>query len=683
MSKQSIIERISTLRTLLEKYNHHYYHLDECLVSDQEFDALLAELENLEQDHPEFQDSSSPTQRVGAQHLENHFSTVKHRYKMYSLSNTYSKEELKDWQKRLHKHINSEITYNCELKYDGASISIWYENGKLSKAITRGDGLQGDDVTLNVKTIKDVPKQLQGNNYPNLLEIRAEIVLPIADFNQMNQERQTQGLPLYANPRNTASGSLKLKDPKQTAKRALSCLVYAVIIPSEKQRNLDQDKPVILNQNEQLQKASQWGFNIPNHHILANSLQEVHKYIDYWDKERKSLPYETDGIVIKINDAEQQRILGYTSKAPKWAVAYKFKAEKVLTVLESVSYQVGRTGAITPVANLKAVSVSGSIVKRASLHNEDQIQQLDLYLKDHVYLEKGGEIIPKITAVDISRRLDNAQKVEFIENCPDCNTPLVKQEDQAQHYCPNEIKCPAQQLGKIDHFISRKALDIDGLGTETLQLLLKEGLIVDASDLYQLKYEQLISLDRMAQKSITNLLEAIEKSKSIPFERVLFGIGIRFVGETVSQNLAQHYKSIEALKNTDFETLINIDDIGKRIAASVLSYFSDQNNLCFLDKLVKAGLQFKVIEDNSKKFSNALLKGSTFVVTGSFSSISRENLKKLIKDHSGKVTTSLSSKTNYLIAGEKAGDSKLSKAKKLEIPILSEKTFFEQFITLE
>jgi DNA ligase (NAD+) len=659
----SIQHKIEDLRSQLHRYNHEYYTLDTPTISDYEFDQLLAELQSLEKQYPEFYDENSPTLRVGGA-LTKKFQTVVHDHRMYSLDNSYSKEDLLDWETRIQKNIGDEqVHYFCELKYDGASISLTYENGKLLRAVTRGDGTQGDDVTQNIKTIKTIPLQLTGD-YPKKFDIRGEIVLPIAGFHKMNQERIAAGEEPYMNPRNTASGSLKLQDSGEVAKRPLQCLLYQLV----------SDTPICETQEEGLQKARSWGFHVPSEAILANSIDEVMQFVDQWDVKRHSLPYETDGIVIKVNLISNQMELGYTTKSPRWAMAYKFKAEQVSTQLESISYQVGRTGAITPVANLRPVLLGGTTVKRASLHNADQIEKLDVCIGDVVFIEKGGEIIPKIVGVDVSKRTVFCQPVDYITHCPSCESELIRSEGEAQHYCLNSNTCPPQITGNIQHFISRKAMDVDGLGAETIELLFRDGLIRNYADLYTLQKEDLLPLERMAEKSVDNLLLGVEASKKIPFERVLFGLGIRFVGQTVAKKLAASFGSIDRLANATKDELEEVDEIGERIAQSVVLFFSNPNNLQTIQRLKDYGLQMTISADRLAA-QTSLLKGSTFVVSGVFESFSRDELKAAIEINGGKVSSSISSKTTYIVAGKNMGPSKFQKAEKLGIPLLSESDF--------
>jgi len=562
-----IQQQINSLRDELRQHNYKYYVLDNATISDYEFDMKLKQLQELENKYPEFYDANSPTLRVGGEITKN-FETVVHEHRMYSLDNSYSKEDLLDWETRIKKLVDGDIQYTCELKYDGASISLTYEDGSLIKAVTRGDGNQGDNVTANVKTIKSVPLKLKGD-YPPKFDIRGEIVLPFEGFKKMNEERIEIGEEPYRNPRNTASGSLKLQDSAEVAKRPLDCLLYNIV-----GRNLE-----ITTQFESLEKARSWGFKVPIAAKLVSSIDAVFEFINYWDVYRHDLPYETDGVVIKVNNLYQQEELGYTAKSPRWAIAYKFKAERVSTVLNSISYQVGRTGAITPVANLEPVELAGTIVKRASLHNADQIEKLDIRVSDTVFVEKGGEIIPKIISVDIRKRPAISQPTQYITHCPDCEIELIRQEGDAKHYCPNEYGCPTQIIGRIQHFISRKAMDIEGLGGETVALLVNSGLISNYSDLYKLTIEEVLPLERMAEKSAENLIKGIDASKLIPFERVLYAIGIRYVGETVAKKLAKHYKSIDNLANASINDLINVDEIGERIAKSVLDFFTSDINI--------------------------------------------------------------------------------------------------------
>lgn len=652
---------IFDLREELNFHNYNYYVLDNATITDYEFDQKLKQLQDLEARHPEYFDENSPSQRVGGMITKN-FTTVVHENRMYSLENSYSKEDLVDWENRIQKVLgNVAVEYTCELKYDGASISIIYENGKLKKAVTRGDGFQGDDVTNNIKTIKSIPLKLKGN-YPPRFEIRGEIILPLEGFEKMNQELIDIGETPYSNPRNTASGSLKLQDSTEVAKRPLDCLLYFII-----GNNLS-----FNSQYEGLEAARNWGFKVPNQSKLASNLNAVFEFIDYWDVSRHDLPYETDGVVIKVNNFDHQQELGYTAKSPRWAIAYKFKSEQVTTILNSISYQVGRTGAITPVANLEPVQLAGTIVKRASLHNADQIEKLDIRIGDEVFVEKGGEIIPKI--IGVAKRGNQINPTKYIIHCPECQSELIRKEGEANHFCPNFYGCPPQIIGRIQHYISRKAMDIEGLGGETVALLFNNGLVKNYSDLYELTVEQVIPLERMAQKSAENLVNGIEKSKKIPFESVLFALGIRYVGETVAKKLAKHYKNIDDLSQASLMDLILVDEIGERIAQSVIEFFENQNNKIIIERLKNFGVQFEIVEKFNPNATTKLL-GKTFVVSGVFSIFSRDELKKAIEDNGGKVGSSISAKTNYVVAGENMGPAKLEKANQLNIAIISENDF--------
>ena len=656
---------IQILREELNQHNHNYYVLDQPTISDLEFDVKLKQLQDLETQYPDFFDENSPTQRVGGTVTKN-FATVTHDYRMYSLDNSYSKEDLVEWENRIQKVLgNVSLEYVCELKYDGASISITYENGKLKRAVTRGDGFQGDDVTNNIKTIKSIPLQLKGN-YPDKFDIRGEIILPFAGFEKMNQELIDIGETPYSNPRNTASGSLKLQDSSEVSKRPLDCLLYFII---------GQNLP-ISSQIESLESARSWGFKVPNETRLAKSLNQVFQFIDFWDEHRHKLPYETDGVVVKVNQFQHQEELGYTAKSPRWAMAYKFKSEQVSTRLNSISYQVGRTGAITPVANLEPVQLAGTIVKRASLHNADQIEKLDIRIGDSVFVEKGGEIIPKIIAVDSSKRPLNTAPTIYIAHCPECQTELVRLEGEANHYCPNFYGCPPQIIGRIQHFISRKAMDIEGLGGETVTLLFNNGLVNNYADLYNLTVEQILPLERMAQKSAENLINGVLNSKKVPFENVLFALGIRFVGETVAKKLAKHYKNIDALSKATFMDLVLVDEIGDRIAQSVIDFFENASNQAIISELKLQGVQFEIVEKINPNATNKL-EGKTFVVSGVFEKFSRDDLKNSIEDNGGKVGSSISAKTHFVVAGDNMGPAKLEKANSLKIPIISEDDYIE------
>ncbi|MEN8902323.1 MAG: NAD-dependent DNA ligase LigA [Nonlabens sp.] len=675
--------QINSLRDELREHNYNYYVNDNPTISDFEFDKKLEQLKSIEAAHPEFYDATSPSVRVGGEITKN-FNTVKHINRMYSLDNSYSIEDLQDWETRIKKIVDGDIQYTCELKYDGASISLHYENGKFVQAVTRGDGNQGDDVTANVRTIKSVPLQLKGDDIPAKFEIRGEIVLPWDGFHKMNEERAAQGLELYRNPRNTASGSLKLQDSAVVATRPLDCLLY----------QLAGDDLPVKNQYDSLTLARKWGFKAPKESKLLNSIEEVFEFINHWDTARKDLPYETDGVVVKVNSLRQQEELGFTAKAPKWAMAYKFAAEQVSTRLEEITYQVGRTGSITPVANLEPVEISGTTVRRASLHNADQIEKLDIRVGDEVYVEKGGEIIPKIVAVDLAKRPADSVPTVYATKCPECETTLVRKEGDAKHYCPNEMSCPPQVKGRIEHFISRKAMDIDGIGAETVGQLVEAGLITNYADLYDLTVEQVLPLERMAQKSAENMVQGIEASKNVPFERVLFALGIRYVGETVAKKLAKHYKNIDALlalpdeplkENLDLfadttgasdkkiEELTAVPEIGISIAQSIVEFIQSEDQMRLVHRLKEAGLQFALSEEQLEGQTDRL-SGKSFVISGVFE-MSRNDLKKLVEDNGGKISSSISSKTDYLIRGDKMGPSKLEKAEKLGVTMISQQEF--------
>jgi len=657
--------KIENLRSELHDHNYKYYVLDVPEISDYEFDMKLEELQKLEEEHPEFMDPNSPTKRVGGEVTKN-FNTVVHDFPMYSLSNSYSKEDLEDWHTRIQKIIEEPVKFTCELKYDGASISLTYENGEFLRAVTRGDGTQGDEVTHNVKTIKSVPLKLKGEDYPKRFDIRGEIVLPYEGFAKLNAERVEQGEEPYANPRNTASGSLKLQDSAEVAKRPLLCLLY----------NLTGDQLEVNTQMESLEHARDWGFNVPHEAKLAKSMDEVFNYINYWDEHRRDLPYETDGVVVKVNSLQHQEELGYTAKSPRWAMAYKFKAEQVSTTLNSITYQVGRTGAITPVANLEPVQLAGTTVKRASLHNADQIEKLDVREGDTVFVEKGGEIIPKIIGVNFKERDPESKPTDYIQQCPECGTALERKEGEALHFCPNTDGCPPQIIGRIQHFISRKAMDIEGLGGETVALLVREDLIEDYADLYTLSKEDILPLERMAEKSAENLIQGIEASKDVPFERVLFGLGIRYVGETVAKKLVKEFKSIDVLASAHFQDLVNVDEIGERIAQSVVEFFSDEANKERIDRLRSYGLNLEISEDQLTNQSQKL-EGLTIVISGVFQKVSRKELQNMIENNGGKNTSSISKKTDYLVAGENMGPSKRTKAENLGVNIITEDEFLE------
>lgn len=657
-------EQILKLREELNQHNHSYYALDKPTITDFEFDVKLKQLQALEANYPQLFDSSSPTQRVGGEVTKN-FQTIKHAQRMYSLDNSYSKEDLMDWEVRLQKMVDGPIEFTCELKYDGASISLTYENGVLVQALTRGDGTQGDNVTANIKTIKSVPLKLEGN-YPSKFEIRGEIVLPFAGFKALNEEKIAAGEEPYKNPRNTASGSLKLQHSAEVARRPLECLLYSVV----------GENTGIKTQFDNLEKARSWGFKVPAVAKISDSIDGVLEFVNYWGLHRHELPYEIDGVVVKVNSLFQQAELGFTAKAPRWAMAYKFKAEQVSTRLESISYQVGRTGAITPVANLTPVELAGTIVKRASLHNADQIIKLDVRIGDWVYVEKGGEIIPKIMGVDLSRRTQDSEKSIYIINCPECKSHLVRKDGEAQHYCPNDTGCRPQIIGRIQHYISRKALDIDGLGGETVALLVNAGLIGNYADLYELTADQIIHLDRMANKSADNLVKGVQASKEVSFERVLFGLGIRYVGETVAKKLVKHFKSIQALSEATLEDLEKVDEIGVKIADSVVVFFKNETNIRIVSRLILYGVQLMLSEEVLSN-QTVKLQGLRFVVSGIFESVSRNELKELIDLNGGKVVSSISAKTSFVLAGSNMGPSKRSKADSLKVPIISEQEFLE------
>ncbi|HOG04683.1 MAG: NAD-dependent DNA ligase LigA [Paludibacter sp.] len=658
------LQQIESLRKELHQHNYNYYVLNAPTISDYEFDMKLKELQVLETEHPEFFDPLSPTQRVGSD-INTAFRQVEHQYPMLSLENTYSEGEVRDFYNRIKKLLHEDVELVCELKYDGTSISLIYEDGKLLRAVTRGDGEQGDDVTENVKTIRSIPLYLQGD-YPDRFEIRGEILMPWTVFDALNKEREEQEEVLFANPRNAGSGTLKLQNSSVVASRKLDSYLYNIL-----GKNLP-----FASHFDSLRAAKTWGFKISEAVKVCSSLEEVFEFIHYWDEERKKLPVATDGIVIKVNDFAQQRTLGTTAKSPRWAIAYKYQAESGLTRLNSVSYQVGRTGAVTPVANLDPVLLSGTTVRRASLHNADIIAGLDLHIGDMVYVEKGGEIIPKITAVAVDQRVLIGDKVQFIKNCPECKTPLVRYEGEAAHYCPNENTCPPQIKGKIQHFVSRKAMNIEGLGVETINLLYDEGLLHDVADIYTLQVDDLSGLERLGEKSAQNILQSIKKSKDIPFDRVIFALGIRFVGETVAKKLVQVLHDIEQLKTATYETLIEIDEIGERIAQSVVQYFAEDKNIMLINRLKDYGLQMAVAEEDLKPQSDTL-KDKSIVISGTFQHHSRDEYKQMIIQHGGKNVSSISSKTSFVLAGEKMGPEKLKKAESLGIPILNEGEFLE------
>lgn len=661
---EQVKAEIETLRKQLDEHNYNYYVLNAPVISDKEFDEMMSRLQKLEEEHPEYYDADSPTQRVGSD-ISDGFVQVEHRYPMLSLGNTYTSDEVKAFYERVAALLNEPFTITAELKFDGTSISLTYENGRLVRAVTRGDGTKGDDVTANVKTIRSVPLKLRGSGYPDNFEMRGEVLMPWSVFEKLNKEREEQEEPLFANPRNAASGTLKLQNPAIVAERGLDTYLYYML-----GENLPTD-----NHYENMQKAREWGFKISDAMQLCHTLDDMMRYIEYWDEARKNLPVATDGIVFKVSSLSQQRQLGYTAKSPRWAIAYKFQAERALTRLNSVSFQVGRTGAVTPVANLAPVQLSGTIVKRASLHNADIIEGLDLHIGDMVYVEKGGEIIPKITGVDkTARTLWTGEKIRFIKVCPVCGTPLVRYEGEAAHYCPNDTGCPPQITGKIEHYISRKAMDIEGIGSETVELFYQMGLLRDASDLYKLKASEIALLDRLGEKSATNIIEGIRASLKVPFERVVFALGIRFVGETVAKKLAFAFKNIDALVNATEEELLSVDEIGVKIAASVKAYFAEERNMEFVRRLKDAGVQMSLSEERLQAFKDRL-HGATIVISGTFSKHSRDEYKSMIEAFGGKNTGSVSSKTNYILAGENMGPAKLEKAVKLGVRIISEDEF--------
>ena len=656
-------DKIKALREALEQHNYNYYVLSAPTISDREFDEMMKELQVLEEAHPEYADPHSPTQRVGSD-LSKEFEQVVHKYPMLSLGNTYSEDEVKDFYERIARDLNEPFEIVAELKYDGTSISLTYEDGRLVRAVTRGDGTRGDDVTANVKTIRSVPLKLMGDRYPATFEIRGEILLPWAEFDRLNKEREEQEEPLFANPRNAASGTLKQQNPAVVAARKLDAYFYYLLgeeLPAE-------------THFDNLEAAGSWGFKIPNVIRVCNSLEDIYDYIAYWDVERKNLPVATDGIVLKVNSLRQQRNLGFTAKSPRWAIAYKFQAERAVTRLNSVSFQVGRTGAVTPVANLEPVLLAGTTVKRASLHNADIIEGLDLHLGDKVFVEKGGEIIPKIVGVDVEARgLLVGDKVRFIRSCPECGTPLMRPEGEAAHYCPNEAGCPPQIKGKIEHFVTRRAMNIN-MGPETVEDLYEAGYIKDTADLYTLEIADLLRLERWADKSARNLMASLEESKQVPFERVLYGLGIRFVGETVAKRLVSAFHSMEQLEQASFEDLTAVDEIGERIARSIIAYFADERNRTLVNRLKEYGLQMSVAEEKLANRSEKL-KGLSIVISGTFAKHSRDEYKAMIEQHGGKNSGSVSGKTDYILAGDNMGPAKLEKAAKLGVKIINEDEF--------
>jgi DNA ligase (NAD+) len=665
MGLEEIKEKIELLRKNLTEHNYKYYVLAEPSISDYEFDKLLEDLQALEKEYPQFEDPDSPSKKVGGE-VNKNFETFTHEYPMLSLGNTYSQEELQEFDKRIIKQLgHNDYQYVCELKFDGLSISIHYENGKMLRAVTRGDGVKGDVVTDNVRTIKALRTQL-GGSFPEKIEVRGEIFMHRPAFDRMNMEREEAGEALYANPRNVASGTLKLQDSAEVAKRPLDIYLYQLIEKNE----------TIKTHFDSLNQMQTWGLRTSEHARLCSNIDDVFKFIQYWEEERKKLSYDIDGVVIKINDYHQREELGFTAKSPRWAIAYKFKTEAACTKLLSIDYQVGRTGAITPVANLEPVFLLGTTVKRASLHNANEIERLDVRVGDYVYVEKGGEIIPKITGVELSKRAENTIVHPYITECPVCHTPIVRKDGEAQHYCPNEALCPPQVIGKIQHFIHRKAMDINGLGDETVELLYHNGLLKNIGDLYDLKYEDLVQLDRMADKSVKNLIEGIEASKNIPYQRVLFGLGIRYVGETVAKKLAAKFKTIESLMAAAYEELMLVDEIGERIAVSIIEFFAEEKNRNLIQRLKEAGLQLENFELEKEKLSD-VFSGKNIVISGVFSRFSRDEIKDLVESHGGKNAGSISAKTSYVVAGENMGPAKLEKARQLNIPILDEEEFLK------
>ncbi len=666
MNSEAAQERIISLSNDIHNYNHLYYVENKSVISDYEFDLLLKELQDLEKRFPELQQVNSPTQRVGGD-ISKKFNTVTHQYPMLSLGNTYAEDEIVEWVNRIQKSISDPIEFVCELKYDGVAIGIRYEQGVLTRALTRGDGQAGEEVTQNVKTIRSIPLKLKGD-FPSDFEIRGEVFMPLSQFEKLNKERDESGEQRFANPRNTASGTLKMLDSKIVASRNLDSYLYGLYGTDS----------IDSGHYETVLHAAQWGFKtpLPEERFIAkvSSVSEIMDFIDFWDKKREDLPFEIDGIVIKVNDYQQQKALGFTAKSPRWAISFKFKTKRVETELLSLSYQVGRTGAITPVANLNAVQLGGTTVRRASLYNADQIEKLDLHLGDFVYVEKGGEIIPKIVGVNLEKRKVDSEAIVFITHCPECNSELKRREGEVHHYCLNESSCPTQVMGKMQHFISRKALNIDGLGEETISLLFENKLVSNCADIYTLSREKLLLLDRMAEKSVDNLLFSIEQSKTIRFDRVLFGLGIRFVGETVAKKLAKHFKSMEKISIATFDELIEVDEIGEKIAISVQQYFQDPSNLLLIDRLMQYGLQFTLPDE---LLLSSIFIGKTLVVSGTFLAFSREELKQLIEKNGGKLGSSVSSKTDYLVAGANMGPAKLKTANDNGVVILSEDDFIK------
>ncbi len=668
MTIQEARQRVEQLCNALDKHNYSYYVLANPSISDFEYDTLMRELQDIEALFPELQNASSPSQRVGSD-ISEEFTQVEHRYPMLSLGNTYSEEEVREFDQRVRKLLaGEEPEYICELKFDGTAINLIYKNGVLVQAVTRGDGIKGDDVTANVKTIRSIPLKLHGNDFPSDFEMRGEIILTHKAFEKMNDTRASKGEPLFANPRNAAAGTLKLQNSAEVARRGLDCYLYYAL----------GDELPYESHHENLIKAKEWGFKISEFSKKCSSVDEVFEFIHHWDTARKALPFDTDGVVLKVNSYAQQESLGFTAKIPRWAIAYKFKAEQAFTRLLSVDFQVGRTGAVTPVANLEPVYLAGTTVKRASLHNKDQIQLLDLHMGDMVIVEKGGEIIPKIVGVDIKQRPLQAAPVEFLTHCPECGSELFRPEDEARHFCPNDQGCPPQIVGRMVHFISRDAMNIDGLGEETIELLYRQGLASTPADLYDLKLEHLLPLDRMGAKSASNIVSSIETSKEVPFSRVLFALGIRYVGKTTAKKLAEHFRTIEALESASFEELTAVDEVGERIAGSIQRFFSDLRAINLVERLKKANLCMLLPQKSSQAISEKL-KGFTFVISGTFPDISRDSLKEIIEQHGGKMLAAVSGNLNYLVAGEKIGPAKLKKANDLGVNIISKEELYNMF----
>lgn len=664
MKQSDARERIDKLRKEIEEHNHYYYVLNNPVISDFEYDLLLNELDTLEKKYPEYAAEDSPTRKVGSDILKE-FRQYDHKYPMLSLANTYSEDELREFNARIEKETLSPVEYVCELKFDGASISITYRNGSFFRALTRGDGTRGDDVTMNVMKIKNVPHKLSAGNLPDEFVMRGEILMPRAVFNRLNDERNSEGLAPFANPRNAAAGTLKLLDPEIVASRGLECMFYFL---------LADDLPAETHY-ENMKIASEWGFNIPKSMKLCKNIDEVLEFINHWDTERKKLPFDIDGVVIKVNSLALQEELGFTAKSPKWAIAYKYKAEQVRTKLISVSFQVGRTGNVTPVANLEPVFLAGSTVKRATLHNADQIALLGLHINDMVYVEKGGEIIPKIVGVDHSARNEESREIKFITNCPECGTPLVKNEGEANHFCPNYLHCPPQLKGRIEHFISRKAMNIEGLGEETVDLLFSRNLVRNYADLYELKAEQLVPLERLGEKSAANIIKSIRNSLSVPYNRVLFALGIRHVGETVAKTIASKFRSADELMNADIERLTSVNEIGPRIASSIISFFADKDNQVIMERLKGYGLQF--MEPGTAEPASDILKGKSVVISGVFKKHSRDEYKAIIEKHGGKNSSSISGSTSFVLAGDSMGPAKREKAIQLGVVLMSEDDFLK------